>query len=313
MCPDSNPEAAQALRELLRSRRDAGGGSGGDPDARTARRDRPPQSTLRALSGALHVDSCLRYKVKLWMYRRAAAPPVDTNSAMSEAAATTPTPNTQKVPVGAGGRSEQQGGLQAAARCKGGHAPHVAYCMMTVIIRNGLAQLKRGRTPYIEFARHAAENAGLPAPQVHDVTTFADAWHAWATAHVPDIVAAGTRAADRYLDAAERFVADFVAGAAHGGNGGAGGRFRGILVMVGFEADVVAGVAARLRVKSDAGSRPDLSRAAAVCGSLISMVPWTGSVRNHSAALFIGRSPIQVLRLWTLLKLPHVSSSVWMP
>lgn len=262
----------------MRSRRDGGDGGGSAADGRP-KSERPPQSTLRTLSGALHVDSSLRYKVKMWMFQAAPAAAAEGTAATpepterAEPAATAPAasaPVSVACTVAASGAAAREDGRAAA--------PHAAYCMLTVIIRNGLAELNRGRSEYLDFARRAAVNAGLQEHQVHDVAAFADAWHAWATEHAPDIVNAGGRAAHRYLDAAERFVAEFTSGVACGG----GGAFHGVLLMVGFEEDVVEGVAARLGAAYDAGGRLNLTRAAAVTGTVISMVPWTGSVRTGS-------------------------------
>lgn len=274
VCPGSSTAAAQAMRDLIRSRH-GGGADGGSASDTRPKSERPPQRTLRALSGALHVDSSLRYKVKMWMFRAAPA-------AAAGAAAATPTAIGQAEPVPDGalvpGSCTAAASNAAAKEGEGDGEPHAAYCMLTVIIRNGLAALMRGRSEYLDFARRAAANAGLHKDQVYHVAEFADAWQAWATKHAPDVVNAGGRAASRYLDAAERFVAAFTAGVACSG----GGAFHGVLLMVGFEEDVVEGVAARLGASYDPGARPNLTRAAAVRGSVISMVPWTGSVRTGS-------------------------------
>ena len=242
MCTGSDRELAQQLQACVRARRDDGGGAGADLCARS---DRAPHSTMRALCGALSVDSGLRYKVKMWMFRAASAAP----------AAAAP-----------------------ARDVAGSAAPHVAYCMMTAVIRNGLAELKRGRVPLLAFARHVAENAALAGEHVRDVVAFADAWHAWATRHAPDVVRAGAAAGDRYLHSAEPFAEAFANGSALAG-GGPGERFRGIMLMVGFEPDVVAAVAARLGAQCEEQGRVQWSHAMAIPGAVVSLLPWAASVR----------------------------------
>eukprot|EP00892_Ulva_mutabilis_P010846 jgi/Ulvmu1/8133/UM040_0029.1 len=276
----TNQELLQQLRDLIRSREADSGGA-----QLHAKRDRPPYSTMRALSGALSMDSRLRYKVKMWMYSAAPARSMDAPSRDGNGAAAAdegggPANGQQQPPC------SDTAASAAAAECVEAPQRHVSYCMMTAIIRNGLAQLKQGRLKYLEFARNVAQNVALTEDQMRDVAAFADAWHAWATQHAPDVVRAGSAAAGGYLNAAERFVEEFVNGKALDGGGEAGVRFRGIMLMVGFEPDVVAGVAARLGAQCEYQGRVQWSAAMAVTGTIVPLVPWTASISRGVRAEF---------------------------
>jgi hypothetical protein len=105
---------------------------------------------------------------------------------------------------------------------------HVAYCMMTFLIRNRLKVLQEDRGRYINAVRGQARSWKLDDAQAACLHQFAIKWAAWSAAHMGEIDKFGTR---QYLDYAERFVDDLLAGPV----GPASRNFYGTAVLVGFD------------------------------------------------------------------------------
>ena len=152
------------------------------------RKENPENNVMHALSQRLILDNALRYKVKMWMFRNAAAKVSDASGDASASVAS-------GAIVEGGGASDG----------------HVGYCMMTMIIRNGLRHLIHGRHAFAEHALLVARHHCVPQHCVVRLVEFAQAWYDWAHMHAPELVRQ-LRAGDHhlasscYLMHAERFA-----------------------------------------------------------------------------------------------------------
>jgi hypothetical protein len=238
------------------------------------RKENPENRVMHALSKPLHLDNALRYKVKMWMFRNACTRPQVASSGPATSVAT--------------GASESSGGSEG----------HVGYCMMTMIIRNGLQQLVHGRHAFVEHALLVTRHHCLPQRQAARVVEFAQAWYDWAHMHAPELIRqlrAGSHllASACYLMHAERFAKAFTQTLLIGAE--AAGRtaaiqnackpcmkrpMRGILVLVGFEGDAVAKIAELTGGKvTDAAGLP-WSPALPTMGTVLALTPLLGTVRS---------------------------------
>lgn len=234
------------------------------------RKENPENRVMHALSRPLRLDNALRYKVKMWMFRNACTNlPDDTLNYVA-----TGGPDLLRDPEG-----------------------HVGYCMMTMIIRNGLQQLVHGRHAFAEHALLVTRHHCLPQRHAARVVEFAQAWYDWAHMHAQDLIRqlrAGSHylASSCYLMHAERFATAFTQASANGGTTPLGNTamshactpgmkrpMRGILVLVGFEGDAVAKIAELLGAKETDAAGLAWSPALAAMGTLLALTPLTGIVR----------------------------------
>lgn len=237
---------------------------------------------MHALSQRLVLDNALRYKVKMWMFRNAAA----------------------KVPDASGDASAS---VASGAIAEGGGASdgHVGYCMMTMIIRNGLRHLIHGRHAFAEHALLVARHHCVPQHCVVRLVEFAQAWYDWAHMHAPELIRQ-LRAGDQhlasscYLMHAERFAHVITQGplasstlATSTGAGSTGVAavndacapcmkrpMRGILVLIGFEGDAVAEIAESLGATATNAAGLAWSPALPAMGTLLALTPCIGTVRT---------------------------------
>jgi hypothetical protein len=257
---------------------------------------------MHALSKPLHLDNALRYKVKMWMFRNACKNLPDASEDVATDVAT--------------------GAPPAAAGVEG----HVGYCMMTMIIRNGLQQLVHGHHAFVEHALLVARHHCLPQRQTARIVEFAQAWYHWAHMHAPKLIQqlrAGShlRASSCYLMHAERFANVFLQSLPTGttapeGTAGTVGNactpcmkrpMRGIVVLVGFEGDAVEKIAELTGGKITSAAGLQWSPALAVMGSVIALTPLLGTVRCSlaSESVFLPLIPRtwpseHILKCWTL-------------
>ena len=271
------------------------------PAARVAtpvatRKENPENRVMHALSQRLVVDNALRYKVKMWMFRNACTKP-DASSDTSASVAT-------RVRAELGGDSDG----------------HVAYCMMTMVVRNGLQQLMHGRHAFAEHALLVVRHHCVPQHCAAKVVEFAQAWYDWAHMHAPELIqqlraGSHTLASSCYLAHAERFAQALthglhstpMTGAGSAGKPATGDActpcmkrpMRGILVLVGFEADAVAKIAELLGAKVTNAAGLAWSPALPAMGTLLALTPCTGTVCIPPSML---RTGIQVACVfWALL------------
>lgn len=108
---------------------------------------------MQEMAGPLQRSCGQMYKKKMWSFR----------SASEALPAALVKPATQRP-----GSSEISGGSGVnrgqAADGQTGNA-HVAYCMMTFIIRNGIKQLKQSESVYKEYVAALVRRWGLPSEQ----------------------------------------------------------------------------------------------------------------------------------------------------
>jgi hypothetical protein len=113
---------------------------------------------------------------------------------------------------------------------------HVAYCMLTFVIRNGLSALLKGDATYAQYVSRLVAAWSLSGCESEVVKQFAARWAAW--------VKQGQRLAavqaGQYLSVAEEFVDAYL----RGDVAPAGGSFFGAVVMLGFDSAFVGEVAA---------------------------------------------------------------------
>lgn len=112
-----------------------------------------------------------------------------------------------------------------------GAAPgHVAYCMLTFVIRNLLPELRRDAAAYLAATRRLATAWRLAPAAAARVQTFASLWAAWTAQHPGRLAAMTSRP---YLDEAEAFVAAFLRGDV--ATGASGRAYYGTAVLAGFD------------------------------------------------------------------------------
>jgi hypothetical protein len=260
--------ALRALRQQLRGtaaevdrapnadRRVRGGGAEipGVADGATTRRDNPENRAMCALSRRLHLDNALRYKVKMWGVRLA----IDSEAETAERA---------DMP-----RRTPEGGASLPP-------PHVGYCMMTMVLRNGLAHLMHGRHACADHALRVCKHHCVPVAVAARAVEFAQAWHDWAHVHCAEELVGALRegavasVSSRYLAFAEPFAEAFVRGRCTP----RGARMRGVLALVGFEADAARAIAAGVGGQLLTTSPPAWSPTLAAMGAVIPLGP--GGVR----------------------------------
>eukprot|EP00892_Ulva_mutabilis_P003737 jgi/Ulvmu1/1735/UM117_0012.1 len=191
---------------------------------------------MQELAGPLLRSRGLRYKKKMWSFRTAAEalPPALAIPPPHASDGTIPGDSGQLHPTTSSTGAEQARRRSAAAGKKcvgtagaaggaggegrgGGGGGHVAYCMMTFIIRNGIRQLREGEAAYEGYVAALVKRWGLPAEQSRRVKEFGRCWAAWVRAggHL------GRLRESLYLDTAEVFVQEFLAGTASSGAGSA--------------------------------------------------------------------------------------------
>lgn len=219
----------------------------------STRKENPENRAMHALSKPLQLDNALRYKVKMWMFRRAPKPVGEEPSADS--------------------RSEA----------------HVGYCMMTMIIRNGLQHLLHGRHAFAEHALLVTRHHCLQQNDAAQVVEFAQAWYDWVHMHASELIEQ-LRAGDQhlasasYLAHAEKFAAAFTA-AGDGSEQHALTQcvqrpMRGVLVLVGFESDAVEAIAGRVGAQVKKAGGLVWSPAMPALGPLLAFTPIMGHVSS---------------------------------
>jgi hypothetical protein len=115
---------------------------------------------------------------------------------------------------------------------------HVAYCMMTFVIRNQLPQLQDDHRRYIKAVRSLTKSWKLDSAAAARIHEFAVKWATWSASRMGQIVECGK---EQYLTCAEQFVDDFLAAPL----GPATRSFYGNALLVGFDDAFVQEVQAR--------------------------------------------------------------------
>lgn len=163
---------------------------------------------------------------------------------------------------------------------------HVAYCMMTFVVRNGLRALRASEALYLQYVQGLVQRWALDSQQQAVCAQFAKSWAAWLRVHDRGHAVSE----QRYLAAAEPFAAEFVAGTLPHMNAGS---FRGIVLAIGFDTDFLGEVQAATGILgfSEASRSISWSRALPEMGYLIAVDVIGGTtkvgppVKRRSAAL----------------------------
>ncbi|GMH43609.1 hypothetical protein BSKO_11531 [Bryopsis sp. KO-2023] len=117
----------------------------------------------------------------------------------------------------------------------------VGYCLMTFGIRNGLGPLRSGEKSYIAYVEQLARTWGLGPRHREKLLSFGMAWARWTHSNDVDH--------SNYLDSAERFVDDFLAGRCAGGGGlREPDAFQGVIVLIGGSREFAGGLTSALRI-----------------------------------------------------------------
>lgn len=119
-------------------------------------------TAMQEVTGPLLRSRGLRYKKKMWSYRTAADALPPALAPLATAPAVTAL---HKTGATAAGRSSTTLAMGRAAEAGGGVPPHVSYCMMTFIIRNGIKSLKQGASEYEGYVDALVRRWGLPEEQ----------------------------------------------------------------------------------------------------------------------------------------------------
>ena len=112
----------------------------------------------------------------------------------------------------------------------GGAPGHVAYCLLTFVIRNLLPDLRRDPAAYAAAVRRLCASWRLESAAAGRVQHFAALWAEWTSRHPERLAAMTSRA---YLDEAEVFVGAFLRGDV--ATGASGRAFHGTAVLAGFD------------------------------------------------------------------------------
>jgi hypothetical protein len=147
-----------------------------------------------------------------------------------------------------------------------GRSGHVAYCMMTFVIRNGLRALRLDAVLYMQYVRGLVQRWGLSSAQQALCIQFAKSWAAWLRVHDTKEVVSP----EKYLDAAECFAEAYVAGQLPRMSDTS---FRGVVLAVGFDSAFLAEVqeASGIMGFAEANKNITWSRSLPEMGYLISV------------------------------------------